>query len=293
MFDRLIKPFLVVNSFTGEDGIGNPAAVFCDSTGLSDTQMQAIAKQLNLVETVFVLPTEDADYTFRYFTPNKEVPVTGHPTVAVCIALVHTNNINPSDQPSIRIQTADGIREIRIKEKLTGIYVKMKQTEPCFSSVVRNQREIAETLGIREQDLLANYPIQAIDLGLKHLIVPVKSLDRLMAIKRNITPLKQLCTELEVDEVQVFTFETYSSHATLHTRNICPREGLEDPACGIGNAALGAYLREYSPLRGETIIAEQGNIVDMPCEIEVEIEERGGIWIGGTGKVVIKGEYYV
>lgn len=273
--------------------MGNPAAVFCDATGLSDTQMQAIAKQLNLVETVFVLPAEDADFRFRYFTPNKEVPIAGHPTVAACIALVHTNILDPFSRSSIRIQTAEGIRELSMNEKSTGIYVKMKQTEPRFYSVVQNRRKIVETLGIREQDLLADYPIQAIDLGLKHLIVPVKSLENLMSIKRNIFLLKQLCMELKVDEVQAFTFETYSSHATLHTRNICPREGLEDPACGMGNAALGAYLRGIPQFIGESIIAEQGNIVDMPCEIEVEIEKRGEVWIGGTGKVVITGEYYL
>ena len=114
-----------------------------------------------------------------------------------------------------------------------------------------------------------------------------------MSIKRNIIPLKQLCLELNVDEVQAFTFETYNSHATLHTRNICPREGVEDPACGMGNAALGAYLQEVSSFIGTSIVAEQGNIVDMPCEIEVEMEEQGDLWIGGTGKVVIKGEYDV
>lgn len=289
----MVKQFLVVNSFTGQKGIGNPAAVFCDSTGLSDNQMQAIAKQLNLVETVFVLPAEDADFRFRYFTPSKEVSIAGHPTVAACIALVHSNNKNHFCECSIYIQTKNGIREIKVKEEPTGIYVKMKQTKPRISSVNQYRKEIAETLGIRGQDVLADYPIQAVYSGLKHLIVPVQSLDRLMSIKRNIIPLKQLCLELNVDEVQAFTFETYNSHATLHTRNICPREGVEDPACGMGNAALGAYLQEVSSFIGTSIVAEQGNIVDMPCEIEVEMEEQGDLWIGGTGKVVIKGEYDV
>lgn len=289
----MIKQLLVVNSFTGKHGMGNPAAVFCDSTGLSDTQMQGIAKQLNLVETVFVLPAETADFTFRYFTPNKEIPIAGHPTVAACIALVHTNNIDLSSRSSIPIQTADGNRELRLEAKQTDVFVKMKQTESRFSPVEQNRMEIAKTLGILEKDLIADYPIQAVDSGLKHLIVPVKSLDRLMSIKRNIFPLKQLCMELKVDEIQAFTFETYSRHTTVHTRNICPREGLKDPACGMGNAALGAYLRKIPQFIGKSIIAEQGNIVDMPCEIEVEIGGRGEIWIGGTGKVVITGDYYL
>ncbi|MCH5584360.1 PhzF family phenazine biosynthesis protein [Shimazuella sp. AN120528] len=287
----MAKQFLVVNSFTGKHGIGNPAAIFCDSSGLNDQQMQAIAMQLNLVETVFVFPAEDADFTFRYFTPNKEVPVAGHPTVAACIALVHTNKINPANKSSIYIHTADGVREVRIEENVDSVYIKMKQVEPSFPSIASDRKEVAEILGIEEQDLLIDYPVQAVDLGLKHLIVPVKSLERLMAIKRNISPLKQLCVDLGVDEVQAFTFETYSNHATLHTRNICPREGLEDPACGIGNAALGAYLCRMQEFIGKSIIAEQGNAVDMPCDIEVEIGKQGDIWIGGTGKLMIQGEY--
>jgi trans-2,3-dihydro-3-hydroxyanthranilate isomerase len=289
----LIKKFLVINSFTGKNGIGNPAAVYCDSSGLTDQQMQAIAKQLNLVETVFVLPSINADFTFRYFTPNKEVPVAGHPTVAACIALIHTNKINISNMASILVHTADGDRVVQLEERTNHIFVKMKQAEAYFAPVVQNRRKVAEILGIWEHDLLEDYPVQPVDLGLRHLVVPVKSLDCLMRIKRNISQLKQLCENLKVDEVQAVTFETYNNHATLHTRNICPREGMEDPACGLGNAALGAYLSKIKHFIGKSIIAEQGTKVDMPCEIEVEIGEQGEIWIGGTGKLIIQGEYFI
>lgn len=274
--------------------MGNPAAVFCDAKGLSDKQMQAIAKQLNLVETIFVFPSDQADFSFRYFTPEKELPVAGHPTIAACIALVHAKKINLSYQRMIRIHTGDGFREMVIEDKNDDLYVKMKQTQPRIGSFIKNRGEVAQILGIQEQDLLSDYPILSVNTGLKQLIVPIRSLSRLMAIKRDIVALKRLCDELQVDEVQAFTFETYQDAASIHTRNICPREGIEDPACGMGNAALGAYLSNQNVYKdGFSIIAEQGNIVDMACEVEIEVSVDKEIWIGGMGKLVMQGEYFV
>jgi trans-2,3-dihydro-3-hydroxyanthranilate isomerase len=157
---------------------------------------------------------------------------------------------------------------------------------------------VVQTLGITEEDLISNLPIQAVDSGLEHLIVPVKSLNSLMTIKREIESLQQLCNNLKVRGIQAFTFETYEDSSDLHTRNIWPKVGIEDPACGMGNAALGAYLAKNNYLNQEKdyMLAEQGMIVDMPSQIEIFVSKQSEeveIFIGGTGKIVIEGSYYI
>ncbi|MBF8984764.1 PhzF family phenazine biosynthesis protein [Lutibacter sp. B2] len=96
-----------------------------------------------------------------------------------------------------------------------------------------------------------------------------------------------------------FTFETYNEKFTIHTRNICPRNGIEDPGCGIGNAALGAYLLKNKHFNQNEIRlkAEQGKIVNMPCSIEISTNQKEEndiqVFVGGKGRVMIKGEFNI
>lgn len=289
---------MVINSFSGENLIGNPAAVFFDPSGLDDYSLQTIAKQINLVETVFVYPSDHADFLFRYFTPNKEVSLAGHPTIAACIALVNAKKIDLNKKNTYQIETQNGLREVIIEIFRNQVLVKMKQSSPKFISPLISKKIIANTLGIREADIASHLPIQTIDLGVKYVVIAINSLSALISIKRDVQLLQELCENLGVREVQVFTFETYGEDFDFHTRNLCPREGIEDPACGMGNAAVGAYLAQnyYIDQKVIHLRAEQGTIVKMPCLIELFIskkEEDIELYIGGTGKKVIEGKFFI
>jgi trans-2,3-dihydro-3-hydroxyanthranilate isomerase len=105
--------------------------------------------------------------------------------------------------------------------------------------------------------------------------------------------LDKLCSRFGVLEAQLFCFETKNSNLDLHTRNLCPREGMEDPACGVGNGALGAYLAKFKfPGRSEIYLkAEQGHIVNMPSVIHIKVSVSGDnykIDIGGSAKIISK-----
>lgn len=289
---------MVINSFSGENLTGNPAAVFFNPSGLDNQSLQNIAKQINLVETVFVYPSANADFLFRYFTPHKEVSLAGHPTIAACIALVNAKKIDPNKQNTFQIETQNGLREVVIEIMKNQVLVKMKQSSPKFISPLISKKIIANTLGIHEADIASNLPIQTIDLGVKYLVITVNSLKALMSIKRNVQLLQGLCENLGVREVQVFTFETYGEDFDFHTRNLCPREGIEDPACGMGNAAVGAYLAQnyYNDQKVIHLRAEQGMVVKMPCLIELFISKKEKdieLYIGGTGKKVVEGKYFI
>ncbi|OTY60470.1 PhzF family phenazine biosynthesis protein [Bacillus thuringiensis] len=292
------KEFMVINSFSGENLTGNPAAVFFEPSGLDNNALQNIAKQINLVETVFVYPSNNADFLFRYFTPNKEVSLAGHPTIAAFIALVNSKKIDLSKKNIYQIETQNGIREVVIENVRNQVLVKMKQSSPKFISPIINKKTIANTLGINEADIASNLPIQTIDLGVKYLVIAVNSLNALMSVKRDIQLLQELCENLGVREVQIFTFDTYGEDFDFHTRNLCPREGMEDPACGMGNAAVGAYLANnyYNKQKCIHLRAEQGTIVKMPCLIELFISKKQKdieLYIGGTGKKVVEGKFFI
>lgn len=289
---------MVINSFSGENLTGNPAAVFFDSSGLDNNNLQNIAKQINLVETVFVYPSYNADFLFRYFTPNKEVSLAGHPTIAAFMALVNSKKIDLSKKKIYQIETQNGIREVVIENVRNQVLVKMKQSSPKFISPIINKKTIANTFGINEADIAFNLPIQTIDLGVKYLVIAVNSLNALMSVKRDIQLLQELCENLGVREVQIFTFDTYGENFDFHTRNLCPREGMEDPACGMGNAAVGAYLANnyYNKQKCIHLRAEQGTIVKMPCLIELFISKKEKdieLYIGGTGKKVVEGKFFI
>lgn len=250
------------------------------------------------METVFVYPSYNADFLFRYFTPNKEVSLAGHPTIAAFMALVNSKKIDLSKKNIYQIETQNGIREVVIENVRNQVLVKMKQNSPKFISPIINKKTIANTLGINEADIAFNLPIQTIDLGVKYLVIAVNSLNALMSVKRDIQLLQELCENLGVREVQIFTFDTYGEDFDFHTRNLCPREGMEDPACGMGNAAVGAYLANnyYNKQKCIHLRAEQGTIVKMPCLIELFISKKEKdieLYIGGTGKKVVEGKFFI
>ena len=292
-----VKDFIVVNSFASKPFGGNPAAVFINADGLNQDIMQKIAQQVNLVETVFVLEPDETetDFVFRYFTPLEELPVAGHPTVAAILALIECKRINIQNQDSLVIKTGAGKQQVYIKKEDQPLVI-MNQPKPRYLPIVADRKEVAHTLGINVEDLLPDLPIQPVDTGLGHLIVPVKSLDVLMQVERKIDLLREICKKHGVREAQVFTFETYESYCDLHTRNICPREGIEDPGCGMGNGALAAYLAKHYSKGSLNMKVEQGYAVNMPCVINifaVNGEDGVDISIGGVGRIMIKGQFYI
>jgi trans-2,3-dihydro-3-hydroxyanthranilate isomerase len=293
------KQFLVVNAFAESPYGGNPAAVFTQAEGLTDGIMQAFARQLNLVESVFIFPGEGkADFRLRYFTPMTELPVAGHPTIAAWLALWHERIIDIKERTMYTQANLAGVQQIEIEEEFGNAIVTMEQPRPRFLETSCDREEVALAFGLSVSDIVPDLPIQAVDTGLGHLIVPLKSLEALMSVQRNLEPLRQLCKAAKVRETQPFCFETIEKSSHLHTRNICPKEGLEDPACGVGNGALAAYLHQFcwATQTEVNLVIEQGTAVQMPAKIHTRtIKHQDTIkgFIGGSGVVMLEGQFLV
>ncbi len=279
----------VANAFTNVPFQGNPAAVFLLDDWLETDLMQRIARQINLVETIFVLEEGKDAFHFRYFTPHEELPIAGHPTIAG-LKVLHELGKLQSDHITIRV-----------KHKTIQGKVDTSGDVPIFRVVFDgiehgqpypNREEVAKVLEILSEDIMSDLPIKPSDSGLGHLIVPITSLDALFKIKRHIEPLYALCERLGCMEIQAFTFDTLDKENDIHTRNICPREGLEDPACGSGNAALMAYLATVEQEKRDFSV-EQGYINHFESIIHGSIIDRHTVMIGGHAVLMSEGCFYL
>lgn len=283
------KRFYVFNSFTDQSFCGNPAGVVPDADDLTDQQMQSIARQLNLVETVFVTkPTsKEADCRFRYFMPEKELPIAGHPTIAGWAALKHIGFATKNDYVQ---ETGAGNITIRFQDG--KIFTSQKDAD--LKPISDFSEEDCSVFGLTKNDLMPDFPPATVDTGLGHIIFGVKSLDTLFKANFNPADLATLCKKYGMRECQIFCLETKQQGLSAHTRNLCPRYGLEDPACGNGNAALGSYFSEFIfPDKPNMLLSfEQGHIVNMPAIIEVLINPSG-VMIGGNAKFMIEGDIHL
>jgi trans-2,3-dihydro-3-hydroxyanthranilate isomerase len=290
--------FYVANAFAEKDFGGNPAAIFIDPVGLDTNSMQAIARQLNLVETVFAFRQNSsaADFHLRFFTPLAEIPIAGHPTIATWSVLAKLGVIDIGRRSTFSQLTEKGIQQITI-ENGERLIVRMQQPQPQFLQAAPDKERLAAVFGMRTADIAINSAIECVDTGLGHIIFEVQTLDALLKVKRDIAALKELCAEFAVREAQLFTRETFDKNCHLHSRNICPREGLEDPACGVGNGALLAYLlhNQYENQVDLNLKIEQGHVVNMPSVIhgigKKLDEDRMYISVGGSARIMINGEF--
>ena len=281
--------YYLVNSFTKEPFRGNPAAVILVKQFPKTKLMQSIAKQLNLVETVFIKVINKSKIEVKYFTPLKQLPIAGHPTIAGLKVLYEQKLINGG---SINVLTDTSYYIAFVKVNNNNIVYSLLFSEIEHKQIITNKELVANVLSINANDIQKNLPVKVVDSGLGHIIVPVVSLEALNRVKRNINKLKQLCNNYNAREAQIFTYETINKNNDLHTRNICPREGVEDPACGVGNAALISYLAKESKALN-TIKIEQGYINNFQSLIIGSVTKDQVVWVGGNAIIIGKGEIYI
>jgi trans-2,3-dihydro-3-hydroxyanthranilate isomerase len=298
-----------VDVFTDTPFCGNPLAVILDGQGLTGEQMQAIAREMNLSETTFVLPatTAEADIRVRIFTPRLELPFAGHPVVGTSYVLV-TEGILPQrgEQFAIRLELGVGILPVDIASVGGSVTrVTMTQPTPRFMAVLPldDVGLLARGLGLDVRDIQATgLPAQLVSTGLPQLMVPVQSLQALRGVKLELSLLQTLCERYDTHSIYAFSRETVTPSAHVHTRLFAPLLGvLEDPATGSASGALGAYLVHHRVLGDESdmvhIKNEQGYELGRPSQIFIEVERRGSaIWrvrVGGDVVKVMDGTIYV
>lgn len=279
---------LLVDAFTDEPMAGNPAGVVPEAEGLDDEQFGKIAGELGASETAFVLPAEDADRRLRYFTPETEVDLCGHATVAAHALLFERDHV---DAGSHTLATEAGTFEIEIDEDGT---VWMEQATAAVRRADVSYDEVADALGVDVatlRDVGADFPLSAASTGVPFLLVPVNYFEHLGDADPDMRAVADLCASVDAEGLYAFTFDTLDGDATIHARSFVPLAGIpEDPVTGTGAGAACAYLRQERALDGERdeLVVEQGHFLDRPGRVRVETDGHD-VRVGGRAVTTLDG----
>lgn len=294
--------FLTLNVFTSAPHAGNQLAVVFSGNGLDDGEMLGITRDFNYSETTFVLPPTDpgAACTLRIFTPGREIPFAGHPTIGSAIALVHNGTVQAHEgENELVLQEGVGPVPVRVRvEKGKPVFAQFSVAmlpEPQPLDIER--RSLAAMLGLTSDDLLDEpYGPQVVSCGIPFLFVPVRNRD---AVGR--AGVRQHLWEKELrgtpgSDIMVFCMDP-DGDADIHARVFVPGHGIpEDPATGSACAALGGYLANRTPRDNTTLrwIVRQGVEMGRPSRIELEVDKHDGmvaaVRVGGPAVVTSRGE---
>jgi trans-2,3-dihydro-3-hydroxyanthranilate isomerase len=298
--------FEQVDVFTDRPFAGNALCVVPDAAGLTGDQMQAIAREMNLSETTFVLPPTDpqAAYWMRIFTPAKEIPFAGHPSVGTAYVMASAGRF-PLREPVTRIyqQVAIGTLPLDI-EVVAGKpgRVIMTQGKPTFGALLRDWCPIADALGMDARALAkSKLPAQVVSTGLAHLMVPLPDLHAAASLRPNVTLLDALLQASGALGCFTFCLQATAPDTLAHARMFAPGAGVpEDPATGSAAGPLGAYLAVHSvlPKTQNAFVLEQGIEMGRPSRLWVEVIRDGAgmpttVRVGGTTVPVIRGTIHV
>jgi PhzF family phenazine biosynthesis protein len=285
---------LLVDAFTEDPLAGNAAGVVPDAAGLSDAQMQAIARELGASETAFLRPSSDADRRIRYFTPTREVDLCGHATVASGTLLAAEG----FDDGVHTLEANAGVIDV----ELDGETVWMTQNAPAIRELDLDYEPVAAALGVRETALSglgADLPLARASTGLPFLMVPVEYLSDLSGMDPDVDALERLADEHDCTGVYTFTFDTLEAESTLHARMFAPGAGVpEDPVTGTASGACGAYLDRFGAFDPTPVEMrfEQGHFLERDGFVRVEASDattEGLVRVGGTATVALDGDLAV
>ena len=276
-------PFKQVDVFTDKPFYGNPVAVVFNADDISDADMKRIANWTNLSETTFVCKSSSADYRLRIFTPGRELPFAGHPTIGSAHAAREAGLIS-SDTKEFRQDCIAGIISLSVDDE-GGIHARVPR--PKIAPAQMKSDELCDALG----PLTCAEPL-LIDVGPVWLTTRLESVDALYSINIDPAKITELSHAVKASGVTVYAVDEASE---VHVRSFAPAEGiLEDPVCGSGNAAVAAHIRDSGiiDIIGSTYTARQGAALGRNGKIQVRVEGED-VSIGGQAVTAIDGTIYL
>ena len=292
--------FVQVDVFTERVFGGNPLAVVFEAEGLDERVMPAIAREMNCSETTFLLPPTRPECAarVRIFTPAREVPFAGHPTIGTAWVLA-TEGLLPKGINRFNLEEGIGPVEVTLEgDPGRPSLLWMRHGEARFGPELPDRAGFARALGLEAADLLAGQPVRSGSTGSTFLYIPLRDRETVDRARLDVPAL--LATQGEGPNLGVFVFapdpdpragKVYSRMFAPHTSGV-----PEDPATGSASGPLGAYLVErglVAPAETVDIVSEQGTRMGRPSFVHIRIGMRGGrinkILVGGTVVPVIDG----
>lgn len=291
-----------VDSFSRERFNGNPCGIVFESDSLSDIEMQTIARQLNLSETVFICKPTDvkADYLARIFTPRRELPFAGHPTIAAAFSYYSIiQEDNESKKDILKQECGIGIVfiDVGFQDGAELFTIEMGNASSISTDV--NTGMISKMLSISISQVSSD-PIEVCSVGLPWLIARINSLAALKAAVPNQQLIEEICRDNKATGLTVYSEEAEIQDCSIHVRSFAPAEGVpEDPVCGSCNGAVAVHRSRHSMRGSESFSyrAEQGIEVGRKGILFLSVKKNNSdgpkIRLGGNAVRVIEGTIYV
>ena len=264
--------FRILNVFAREGRLtGNPLCVFEDGTGLDEATQQALARQFNLSETTFILPSEKATARVRIYTPSYEMPFAGHPTLGTA----HVVRALRSCGDAVALEMKAGIIPVNARGDLWTL----QAVEPRSRAVDITRAELAGILGLQAADM-AEWPLW-VNAGKEQLVVPVASAEAVRRARPRPDAFSRLKSEDGQSMALVF-HDAGDAAGTVQARFFFPSGAaiLEDPATGSACANLGGWFTVVRPKVDVKRAVSQGEMVQRPSTLHLEVA-RGAIHVGG------------
>ena len=285
--------FVTLDVFASSPLEGNQLAVFTDARGLSDGEMQAVAREMNLSESTFVFPRDAATerergVRVRIFTVDEELPFAGHPTLGTATAL------RANGAPDIHLDLNVGKIPVRFTERDGLAFGQMTQRDPEFGQ--RHSREdVARALGLAVADIADDVPIQTVSTGNAFVMVPVSSLSVLQSLAPTWPQMHAYLQKTDAKFCYFVSRQAQSPEALMQARMIFYRG--EDPATGSAAGPCAAWAVQYGLIRpDEEVLIEQGVEMKRRSRIYVAAGKNGdkvvNVRVGGHAVEVSRGELF-
>jgi trans-2,3-dihydro-3-hydroxyanthranilate isomerase len=283
--------------FTSVPLEGNQLAVFADGRGLSDDEMQALAREMNLSETTFIFPRDAAvererGVRVRIFTVNEELPFAGHPTLGTAMVLRNAQGDNGGGGEEVALELNVGRIPVRFSARDGLPFGMMTQRDPEFGRK-HSREDVARAAGLAVDDIAADLPIQTVTTGNPFVIVPIKSLAVLQALSPTWASLNAYLSRTDAKFFYFVSRETLDPEAKLQARMIFYNG--EDPATGSAAGPCAAWAVQYGVVQPEEqVLMEQGVEMKRRSRIFFSAGRSGdkivNVRVGGHAVEVVRGE---
>jgi trans-2,3-dihydro-3-hydroxyanthranilate isomerase len=282
--------------FSAEPLKGNPLAVFTDARGLSDSEMQALARETNLSETTFIVPRapaveKESGVRVRIFTAREELPFAGHPTLGTAMAIRAGRQRAPAE---VVLDLKGGKTPVFFHTESDGkVFGEMRQRDAQFGETY-SRDVVAPLIGLQASDIADDVPTQSVSTGLDKVILPLRSLAAIRSLRVNFRGVSELLGSTAGRNFYFVTRETEDPKARLHARQLF--EDREDPATGSAAGCAAAWMVKYGVARlDEQVLIEQGAEVHRQGRIFVRAARQGenivNVRVGGHAVEVLRGEF--
>ncbi|MGI9523551.1 MAG: PhzF family phenazine biosynthesis protein [Hyphomicrobiaceae bacterium] len=296
--------FHTLDVFTDERFAGNPLAVVLGADQLDAAQMQRVAREFNLSETVFVMKPEDEKHSarVRIFTPAAEIPFAGHPTIGTAALLAELRSLEVGSGSTALIALEENIGVVRVGARMAGNAPTFAEFDapklPIEVGVVPSRDELASAVGLLSGEIgYANHQPTRFSAGADFTFIPVTSLDSIGKAVANVTHWGRIFVDDSTVGAFLYTHQTTHGKSHYHARMFAPSHGiLEDPATGSAAAAFAGVIARFDQpgfgLHKRQI--EQGIEMGRPSFISLSLDIKDDglatVRIGGHAVRVTKGE---